>query len=83
MNLAVLAGRLTLYERLMRLDKPIGTLLLLWPTMWALWLASDGSPEGRTQGGVPVYNVSVPVLRRAFPERPPFRVLEVPVVDGD
>jgi len=38
---------LTLYERLMRLDKPIGTLLLLWPTMWALWLAGDGSPEGR------------------------------------
>src|SRR5260370_20532171 len=31
----------------MRLDKPIGTLLLLWPTLWALWLASDGDPEGR------------------------------------
>jgi len=47
MNLAALAARLALYERLMRLDKPIGTLLLLWPTLWALWLASDGSPEGR------------------------------------
>ena len=47
MNLAVLAARLTLYERLMRLDKPIGTLLLLWPTLWALWLASNGKPEGR------------------------------------
>src|SRR5438094_537713 len=47
MNLAALAARLTLYERLMRLDKPSGTLLLLWPTMWALWLASDGNPEGR------------------------------------
>jgi 4-hydroxybenzoate polyprenyltransferase len=47
MNLAALAARLTLYERLMRLDKPIGTLLLLWPTLWALWLASNGSPEGR------------------------------------
>jgi 4-hydroxybenzoate polyprenyltransferase len=47
MNLAALALRLTLYERLMRLDKPIGTLLLLWPTLWALWLASDGDPEGR------------------------------------
>jgi len=44
MNLAALAARLTLYERLMRLDKPIGTLLLLWPTLWALWLASNGSP---------------------------------------
>jgi 4-hydroxybenzoate polyprenyltransferase len=47
MNLAALAARLTLYERLMRLDKPIGTLLLLWPTLWALWLASNGNPEGR------------------------------------
>ena len=47
MTLAALAARLTLYERLMRLDKPIGTLLLLWPTLWALWLASDGDPEGR------------------------------------
>src|SRR5438477_7538210 len=47
MNLAALAARLTWYERLMRLDKPIGTLLLLWPTLWALWLASNGRPEGR------------------------------------
>ncbi len=47
MNLAAVAARLTLYERLMRLDKPIGTLLLLWPTLWALWLASDGGPQGR------------------------------------
>ena len=28
----------------LRLDKPIGTLLLLWPTLWALWLAADGLP---------------------------------------
>ena len=47
MNLAALAARLTLYERLMRLDRPIGTLLLLWPTLWALWLASNGRPDGR------------------------------------
>jgi 4-hydroxybenzoate polyprenyltransferase len=47
MTLAALAARLTLYERLMRLDKPIGTLLLLWPTLWALWLAGNGAPEGR------------------------------------
>jgi 4-hydroxybenzoate polyprenyltransferase len=33
------------YERLIRLDKPIGTLLLLWPTLWALWLASAGTPR--------------------------------------
>ena len=47
MNLGALAARLTLYERLMRLDKPIGTLLLLWPTLWALWLGSGGKPSGR------------------------------------
>ena len=39
-----LAERLDAYERLMRLDKPIGTLLLLWPTLWALWIASGGRP---------------------------------------
>lgn len=32
------------YWRLMRLDKPVGTLLILWPTLCSLWLASDGSP---------------------------------------
>jgi len=31
--------------RLMRFDRPIGILLLLWPTMWALWIAGDGSPS--------------------------------------
>src|SRR5476649_2338986 len=44
MNLALIKRRLTLYEKLMRLDKPIGTLLLLWPTLWALWIAADGRP---------------------------------------
>lgn len=33
------------YIRLMRMDKPIGTLLLLWPTLWALWFASAGKPN--------------------------------------
>ncbi|WP_226374618.1 4-hydroxybenzoate octaprenyltransferase [Pantoea stewartii] len=32
------------YSRLMRIDKPIGTLLLLWPTLWALWLANRAMP---------------------------------------
>jgi 4-hydroxybenzoate polyprenyltransferase len=36
--------RLALYARLVRLDKPIGILLLLWPTLWALWIASGGLP---------------------------------------
>jgi 4-hydroxybenzoate polyprenyltransferase len=43
--LASLARRMNAYERLIRLDKPIGTLLLLWPTFWALWLASEGRPR--------------------------------------
>jgi 4-hydroxybenzoate polyprenyltransferase len=34
------------YALLMRLDKPVGILLLLWPTLWALWLAGDGHPDG-------------------------------------
>jgi 4-hydroxybenzoate polyprenyltransferase len=36
--------RLYAYTRLIRLDKPIGTLLLLWPTYWALWLSNQGVP---------------------------------------
>ena len=40
-----LVERLDAYERLMRLDKPIGTLLLLWPTLSAMWLAAGGSPR--------------------------------------
>ncbi|HCT27741.1 MAG TPA: 4-hydroxybenzoate octaprenyltransferase, partial [Stenotrophomonas sp.] len=32
------------YWSLMRADRPIGTLLLLWPTWWALWLAAGGLP---------------------------------------
>jgi 4-hydroxybenzoate polyprenyltransferase len=42
---AILA-RLALYLRLVRLDKPIGILLLLWPTLWALWIATNGRPHG-------------------------------------
>jgi 4-hydroxybenzoate polyprenyltransferase len=44
MDLALVKQRLDLYERLMRLDKPIGILLLLWPTLWALWIAAEGRP---------------------------------------
>src|SRR5206468_11563162 len=36
--------RLDAYERLVRLDKPIGILLLLWPTLSALWIATRGEP---------------------------------------
>jgi 4-hydroxybenzoate polyprenyltransferase len=44
MNIITLKDRLDAYEKLMRLDKPIGTLLLLWPTLWALWIATHGHP---------------------------------------
>lgn len=44
----VLTQKLSAYARLMRLDRPIGTLLLLWPTLWALFLAADGVPDYRT-----------------------------------
>ncbi|UTW44709.1 4-hydroxybenzoate octaprenyltransferase [bacterium SCSIO 12696] len=37
--------RLPHFMRLMRFDKPIGTLLLLWPTLWALWFAAGGFPD--------------------------------------
>jgi 4-hydroxybenzoate polyprenyltransferase len=40
-----LRERFDLYEKLMRLDKPIGILLLLWPTLWGLWLSSLGRPN--------------------------------------
>jgi len=40
-----IAGRLWLYARLVRLDRPIGILLLLWPTLWALWVAGAGRPD--------------------------------------
>lgn len=40
-----LTERLTIYEKLMRLDKPIGILLLLWPTLWGLWISSHGHPN--------------------------------------
>jgi 4-hydroxybenzoate polyprenyltransferase len=40
-----LTERLTEYEKLMRLNKPIGILLLAWPTLWGLWLSSLGRPD--------------------------------------
>src|SRR6476660_7175883 len=57
-----LAERLDAYERLMRLDKPIGTLLLLWPTLSALWLAAGGAPRAST---VLVFCVGTLVMRSA------------------
>ena len=39
-----MTDRLRDYARLMRLDRPIGILLLLWPVLWALWIAAAGKP---------------------------------------
>ena len=45
LNFSHVMNKLALYFRLVRLDKPIGILLLLWPTLVALWLASGGRPN--------------------------------------
>jgi len=41
--------------------------------------AHHGAPEGKTSAGVPVYNVSIPLLRRSQPDRPPYRIVEIEV----
>ncbi len=50
------------YARLMRIDKPVGYWLLLWPTLWALWLAGDGHPD---QWLFVVFMAGVLVMRSA------------------
>lgn len=63
-----------------RLEEPIGRYPV---TAVFHGHAHKGTPEGATAGGVPVFNVSLPLLRDAFPDRPPFRLLEVPVGGDD
>lgn len=50
------------YLALMRLEKPVGWLLLLWPTLWALWVATDGNPSGLF---VWVFSLGVITMRSA------------------
>ncbi len=57
-----LASQLRNYGKLMRLDKPIGIWLLLWPTLWALWLAGSGAPD---QGLFVIFVLGVVVMRSA------------------
>jgi Icc-related predicted phosphoesterase len=45
--------------------------------------AHRGSPEGRTTGGAPVFNVAMPLLRSLYPDQPPFRVLELSLADDE
>jgi len=54
--------RINQYALLMRLDKPIGIFLLLWPTLWALWLASEGRPS---PGVFIVFVLGVVLMRSA------------------
>lgn len=64
-KLAPAAGwsqRLNAYLRLVRMDRPIGTLLLLWPTLWALWIAGAGKPSAHV---FVVFVLGVWVMRSA------------------
>jgi 4-hydroxybenzoate polyprenyltransferase len=57
-----IVSQLRNYGKLMRVDKPIGIWLLLWPTLWALWLAGEGHPD---PGVFVVFVVGVLVMRSA------------------
>ncbi|WP_299981103.1 4-hydroxybenzoate octaprenyltransferase [uncultured Pseudoteredinibacter sp.] len=57
-----LKDKLYAYAQLMRIDRPIGTLLLLWPTLWALWLANEGMPPWHL---LVIFTVGVFIMRAA------------------
>ena len=57
-----LTERLYLYGRLIRINRPIGILLLLWPTLWGLWIAGNGRPDAKT---VLVFIVGTVLMRSA------------------
>jgi len=57
-----IVSQLRNYSKLMRIDKPIGTWLLLWPTLWALWLAGKGHPD---QGLFVIFVAGVFMMRSA------------------
>jgi len=59
-----------------RLEDP----LMRYPVNYVLHgHAHHGTPEGKTANGIPVYNVALPLMLEAFPDQPPFRLLEIPV----
>jgi len=58
----VIIQRLILYAQLVRLDKPIGSLLLLWPTLCSLWLASAGKPDWQL---IAIFSVGTVLMRSA------------------
>ncbi|MET0356752.1 MAG: 4-hydroxybenzoate octaprenyltransferase [Cellvibrio sp.] len=57
-----ISARFPHFIQLMRLDKPIGILLLLWPTLWALWLAAKGIPSMKN---LAIFCLGVVVMRSA------------------
>ena len=57
-----MSDRLGLYLRLIRMDRPIGSLLLLWPTLWGVWIAGEGSPRPMI---VTIFIAGVIVMRAA------------------
>ncbi len=62
MTIEQFENRLGQYAQLMRLHRPIGIYLLLWPTLWALWLAGNGQPP---RGVVLVFALGVALMRSA------------------
>jgi len=61
-TMSTLKARLPDFVQLMRIDRPIGTFLLLWPTLWALWLAAEGLPH---LGTLTVFVLGVFIMRAA------------------
>jgi 4-hydroxybenzoate polyprenyltransferase len=57
-----MTARLMIYAKLMRLDRPIGIFLLLWPTLWALWIAGEGQPDSKV---LLVFLAGVAIMRSA------------------
>lgn len=57
-----LGNRLRIYLTLARFDKPVGIFLLLWPTLWALWVAASGSPNPIVLG---IFGAGVVLMRAA------------------
>lgn len=60
--IALMARKISTYAQIMRIEKPIGTLLLLWPTLWGLWFAARGVPP---LGILLTFIVGVVVMRSA------------------
>lgn len=61
-NISRLRQKLYYFSQLIRLDKPIGSLLLLWPALWGLWVAAEGQPSAKN---VMIFVLGVFVMRSA------------------